>query len=123
MNLVQYALTMVAGLVANMLEERPELTPDQVKGILMGTARKVGAGNARGLSRAEVADDREHRALAGDAQRRAVEVAVLVAVGEHQRRARVDEDGARHRLDERELTVFAAASLTDAFTEIGQHMD
>ena len=36
---------MVAGLVANMLEERPELTPDQVKGILMGTARKVGAGN------------------------------------------------------------------------------
>ncbi len=35
---------MVAGLVANMLEERPGLTPDQVKGILIDTARNVGAG-------------------------------------------------------------------------------
>jgi serine protease AprX len=36
---------MVAGVVANMLEEHPGLTPDQVKGILMDTARSVGAGD------------------------------------------------------------------------------
>jgi serine protease AprX len=36
---------MVAGLVANMLEVHPDLTPNQVKGILMDTARSVsGAG-------------------------------------------------------------------------------
>ncbi len=35
---------MVAGVVANMLEEHPGLTPNQVKGILMDTARSVGAG-------------------------------------------------------------------------------
>jgi serine protease AprX len=36
---------MVAGVVANMLEERPGLTPDQVKGILMETARSVSGGS------------------------------------------------------------------------------
>jgi serine protease AprX len=36
---------MVSGLVANMLEEHPGLTPNQVKGILMDTARSIsGAG-------------------------------------------------------------------------------
>jgi serine protease AprX len=37
---------MVAGVVANMLEVHPHLTPDEVKGILMDTARSVGAGEA-----------------------------------------------------------------------------
>ena len=36
---------MVAGVVALMLEEHPDLTPNQVKGILMDTARSVGAGD------------------------------------------------------------------------------
>ncbi len=39
------AAPMIAGLVANLLEVRPGLTPDQVKSILMDTARTVGAGD------------------------------------------------------------------------------
>jgi serine protease AprX len=43
---------MVAGVVANMLEVHPHLTPDEVKAILLDTARSVGAGEAPVTDRA-----------------------------------------------------------------------